>query len=96
MVGGAELADLVVKMVAALNSRDIPTAGSILEHFNRELVTKLRDAYAAALEAVDLPVPEEKLDIAAMLAHTDALDRCTTSLHLPVLVTWSFSLAPLQ
>ncbi|MCJ1422123.1 hypothetical protein MMC29_000002 [Sticta canariensis] len=74
-IGGAQLADLIGKMVAALNSRDIPTAGSILEHFNRELVGRLRDSYAAALEAVALPVTEEKLDMAASLAHTAAMTR---------------------
>lgn len=35
---GPGLADLVSQMVTALNARDIPTAGSILEHFNKELV----------------------------------------------------------
>lgn len=35
---GPALADLVDQMVTALNARDIPTAGSILEHFNKELV----------------------------------------------------------
>ena len=75
-VSGAELANLVVRMVEALNSREIPTAGSILEHFNRELVTRVRDAYAATLDAVVLPVAVEKLDIAATLAHTNAINRC--------------------
>ncbi|KAK9810969.1 hypothetical protein WJX73_001870 [Symbiochloris irregularis] len=74
-VTGTELADLLVKMVGALNSQDIPSAGSILEHFNRELVAKVRETYAAALEAVPLPVPQETLDVAATLAKTDALNR---------------------
>jgi hypothetical protein len=39
---GPILAKLVETMVGALNSREIPTAGSILEHFNRELVEKVR------------------------------------------------------
>jgi hypothetical protein len=39
---GPALADLVSEMVGALNARDIPTAGSILEHFNRDLVYKAR------------------------------------------------------
>jgi hypothetical protein len=33
-------------MVGALNARDIPTAGSILEHFNRDLVHKVRRSQA--------------------------------------------------
>lgn len=41
MVGGKVLtgpllADLITKMVTALNSRDIPTVGSIMEFFNKE------------------------------------------------------------
>ena len=39
---GPVLAELIETMVGALNARDIPTAGSILEHFNRELVQKAR------------------------------------------------------
>ena len=35
---GAALAKLIEQMVGALNSRDIPTAGSILEGFNNDLV----------------------------------------------------------
>ena len=38
---GPVLAELIETMVGALNARDIPTAGSILEHFNRELVQKV-------------------------------------------------------
>ncbi len=38
---GPGLAKLVETMVGALNSRDIPTAGSILEHFNADLVQKV-------------------------------------------------------
>lgn len=45
---GPGLAELVSQMVTALNARDIPTAGSILEHFNKELVYRCRreDCYA--------------------------------------------------
>ena len=38
---GPLLADLIEKMVDALNSREIPTAGSILEHFNSDLGHKV-------------------------------------------------------
>ena len=38
---GPGLAKLVETMVGALNSREIPTAGSILEHFNADLVQKV-------------------------------------------------------
>lgn len=41
---GPGLAELVSQMVTALNARDIPTAGSILEHFNKELVYRWEPA----------------------------------------------------
>lgn len=40
-ISGEELASLIERMVAALNSRDIPTAGSILEHFNKDLIQQV-------------------------------------------------------
>ena len=46
---GPGLAKLVETMVGALNSREIPTAGSILEHFNRDLVQKVRISGKLAL-----------------------------------------------
>ena len=42
-LSGPQLADLIERMVAALNSRDIPTAGSILEHFNKDLIQKVKE-----------------------------------------------------
>lgn len=56
---GPGLAELVSQMVTALNSRDIPTAGSILEHFNKELVYRWEPCYPqrakrAALYASDV------------------------------------------
>lgn len=45
VVTGPALAELVETMVGALNARDIPTAGSILEHFNSDLVYKARAAF---------------------------------------------------
>lgn len=58
---GPALAELVSQMVTALNARDIPTAGSILEHFNKELVYRVRDSYIANLESLALPVSDDTL-----------------------------------
>ncbi len=60
---GPVLAELIETMVGALNARDIPTAGSILEHFNRELVQKARHLHCARLfqhmpQALALSTPE--------------------------------------
>ena len=35
---GAGLASLIERMVTALNSREIPSAGSMLEFFNKEVI----------------------------------------------------------
>ncbi len=48
---GPVLAELIETMVGALNARDIPTAGSILEHFNRELVQKARHMACALISS---------------------------------------------
>lgn len=34
---GPELAELLVKMVDALNDKDLPSAGGIIESFNKEV-----------------------------------------------------------
>lgn len=61
VMDGAALAKLIERMVGALNSRDIPTAGSILEGFNKDLVYTVRDKYMHTMEALRLPVDETAL-----------------------------------
>jgi len=61
--------------VAALNSRDIPTAGSILEHFNKDLIQKISEEYAAELEQQQLPVEMDALAQKHEGAHQSALQR---------------------
>ena len=78
-VEGAALADLIVRMIAALNARDIPTAGSILEHFNQELAGRVRESYADALAGLRLPVEEAELVSAADSFKAQALDKCVPS-----------------
>ena len=48
-LNGTGLARLIEQMVTALNARDIPTAGSILEHFNKELMYKVCHATLSVL-----------------------------------------------
>ncbi|KAK9908714.1 hypothetical protein WJX75_001863 [Coccomyxa subellipsoidea] len=71
---GPDLAKLVETMVGALNSREIPTAGSILEHFNADLVQKVKEAYIRRLESVALPLQEDELDRMHKTALKAALD----------------------
>ncbi|KAI3428317.1 hypothetical protein D9Q98_006697 [Chlorella vulgaris] len=58
---GPALADLITRVVEGLNDRDIPTAGSLVEYFNRELVGACRDDYIRRVEAIQLPVEEGRL-----------------------------------
>ena len=60
LLTGPLLADLITKMVTALDSRDIPTVGSIMEFFNKEV--RLRSALLAVIVApvVAPPGPPSK------------------------------------
>ena len=70
---GAALADLVEALVGALNSREIPSAGSILEAFNRDAARRAVDVHATALARVTLPVNSSALDAAHTAAKAAAI-----------------------
>lgn len=65
---GPRLADLISQVVTALNARDIPTAGSLIAYFNKELVDACRENYVRALEKIAIPVEAADLDTAAEVA----------------------------
>jgi hypothetical protein len=44
----------------ALNDREMPTAGSMLEAFNQQLVTECAADHAAALARLPLPTAEAR------------------------------------
>jgi hypothetical protein len=46
---GAGLASLIERMVTALNSREIPSAGSMLEFFNKEVSYRACNAVSHSL-----------------------------------------------
>lgn len=58
---GEELADLVTRVVKALNDREIPTGGSILDNFNLELVHAAVSMYVASLSDLELPMSDDLL-----------------------------------
>lgn len=60
MMGG-DMAELIAKIVQALNERDIPSVGSILDHFNLDLVHKALSRYSQHLSTTKLPVDEKVL-----------------------------------
>jgi hypothetical protein len=72
---GKALADLARKAVAALNARDIPTAGALVELFNADLLAACARGYAATLEALPLPADDAALAAAAGAAAADARAR---------------------
>lgn len=75
LMTGAGLAMLIERMVTALNSRDIPSAGSMLEFFNKELLFSCRDQYAEQLARLALPVDEAGLEKAHAAAEDAAYTR---------------------
>ena len=52
---GVSLAALIERSVAALNEGDFPTAGSVVDAFNRDAMEKRVEAHVRALDAVALP-----------------------------------------
>lgn len=59
---GEGLADLIRETVTALNDREIPTSGSLIGYFNRELVDSCRQLFAKLLEEQKLPVEVKSLE----------------------------------
>ena len=57
---GVELAALIERSVAALNEGDFPTAGSVVDAFNRDAMERRVEAYERALNAVALPAEAER------------------------------------
>lgn len=53
---GESLANLIQETVTALNDREIPTSGSLVRYFNRELVDSCRQLFGKLLEEKKLPV----------------------------------------
>ncbi|KAK9868066.1 hypothetical protein WJX84_001038 [Apatococcus fuscideae] len=74
-LNGTGLARLIEQMVTALNARDIPTAGSILEHFNKELMYKVQEEHERRLGQVQLPADEGALQRSHEAAVLHALAR---------------------
>ena len=67
-VTGASLAALVERSVTALNEGDFPTAGSVVDSFNRDAMERAVEGYAAAAAATSLPAEIETL----LAAHADS------------------------
>ena len=58
---GEEFAALTTKLVAALNAHELPSAGSVVDSFNAELVRAALDRLVGGLRALVLPLSEAEL-----------------------------------
>jgi hypothetical protein len=61
---GEQLASLVTRLVRALNTHEIPTAGSVVETFNRNLAHGALETLRKELQALPLPLPQAELEAA--------------------------------
>eukprot|EP00897_Mesotaenium_endlicherianum_P008252 jgi/Mesen1/7455/ME000389S06798 len=60
-INGPEFASLLEKTLEALNKGKIPTAGSVVDFFNRGVVTRCLELYTRQVARQRLPVPEGEL-----------------------------------
>ena len=62
---GAQLADQISSLAAALNEREIPSAGSVIEGFNREAYARTISKLRTSLAGLDLPLDKGEFGRAA-------------------------------
>ena len=71
---GPALAALVERSVNALNEGDFPSAGNVVDSFNRDAMERRLAAYKAAMDATPLPAEASAVDDAHRRASRLALD----------------------
>ena len=67
-LGGGEISLSIRQVVDALNVHDIPTAGSVIDSFNRDVREKAVEQLQAALRALPLPLQTDALSSAVEVA----------------------------
>ena len=70
---GPSLAALIERSVTALNEGDFPSAGNVVDSFNRDALERHMASYASAMDGVRLPVDEEALTSTHRLAAAKAV-----------------------
>lgn len=75
LLDGSSLADLIVQIMTALNGRDFPTANSLVEYFNKDLIIGCAELYRKQLEEQILPVDSTALSAVADAAKVSALEK---------------------
>ena len=58
---GPALAALIERSVSALNEGDFPSAGNVVDSFNRDALERHVASYVVAMDGVRLPVDEDAL-----------------------------------
>ena len=71
---GPALAALIERSVTALNEGDFPSAGNVVDSFNRDALERHMASYASAMDGVRLPVDEEALTSTHRLAAAKAME----------------------
>ena len=61
LMTGPQLATLIERSVRALNEGDFPSAGNVVDSFNRDALERHLSGYVAALEAVPMPAQDGAL-----------------------------------
>mmetsp|Transcript_16501 Transcript_16501/g.43135 ORF Transcript_16501/g.43135 Transcript_16501/m.43135 type:complete len:640 (+) Transcript_16501:109-2028(+) len=72
-VTGSQLADVLERLVGALNAQEIPNIMSMLDAFNRDLVSRCVATYVEELQQLKLPLPEGELEAGCQAAEARAL-----------------------
>lgn len=73
LMTGPSLAALIERSVTALNEGDFPSAGNVVDSFNRDALERHMASYASAMDGVRLPVDEEALTSTHRLAAAKAV-----------------------
>eukprot|EP00249_Psilotum_nudum_P012527 c23835_g1_i1 orf=307-1830(-) len=60
-LSGKDFSSLMEQTLEALNKGQIPSAGSVVDAFNREVVYRCMEAYKGNISSIKLPVSEDKL-----------------------------------
>lgn len=62
LMKASDLLKLIRDTIDVLNTAKIPSAGNLVEVFNRDLLQECADAYARAIEATTLPIDADELE----------------------------------
>lgn len=59
---GVDLANLIRKVVAALNTREIPSAAAVIESFNQEVLQRCVEVYETEFGSLQFPTEAREIE----------------------------------